>query len=75
MKIKQAPRKPTDKPKYFKLKLRGVLTTKAVGKFWDFQPSEKADGLVIETAEAIADYPKNVDPLQRWRWPSRCWWR
>ncbi|MDB9325825.1 hypothetical protein PN435_06485, partial [Nodularia spumigena CS-590/02] len=29
VKIKQAPRKSTDKPKYFKLKLQGVLSTKA----------------------------------------------
>lgn len=62
VKIKQAPRKPNDKPKYFKLKLRGVLTTKAVGKFWDFQAKREADGLVIETAEAIADLPKKRRP-------------
>ncbi|HIK06034.1 MAG TPA: hypothetical protein IGS40_15180 [Trichormus sp. M33_DOE_039] len=62
VKIKQAPRKPTDKPKYFKLKLRGVLTTKAVGKFWDFQAKREADALVVETAEAIADLPKKRRP-------------
>ncbi|WP_414544640.1 hypothetical protein [Nostoc sp. CCY0012] len=62
VKIKQAPRKPTDKPKYFKLKLRGVLTTKAVGKFWDFQAKREADGLVVEKAEAIADLPKKRKP-------------
>ncbi|BAY13199.1 hypothetical protein [Calothrix sp. NIES-2098] len=62
VKIKQAPRKPTDKPKYFKLKLTGVLTTKAVGKFWDFQAKREADLLLIETAEAIADLPKKRKP-------------
>ncbi|MDF5708682.1 MAG: hypothetical protein PUP90_13725 [Nostoc sp. S4] len=62
IKIKQAPRKPTDKPKYFKLKLRGVLTTKAVGKFWDFQAKREADVLVVEKAEAIADLPKKRRP-------------
>jgi hypothetical protein len=62
VKIKQAPRKPTDKPKYFKLKLRGVLTTKAVGKFWDFQVKREADVLVVENAEAIADLPKKRKP-------------
>ncbi|MDZ8188991.1 MAG: hypothetical protein RMX96_29575 [Nostoc sp. ChiSLP02] len=62
VKIKQAPRKPTDKPKYFKLKLRGVLTTKAVGKFWDFQAKREADVLVVEKAEAIADLPKKRKP-------------
>lgn len=62
VKIKQAPRKPTDKPKYFKLKLTGVLTTKAVGKFWDFQVKREADLLLIENAEAIADLPKKRRP-------------
>ncbi|MEA5616460.1 hypothetical protein VB711_01195 [Cronbergia sp. UHCC 0137] len=62
VKIKQAPRKPTDKPKYFKLKLRGVLTTKAVGKFWDFKVKRDADALVVENAEAIADLPKKRRP-------------
>jgi hypothetical protein len=62
VKIKQAPRKPTDKSKYFKLKLRGVLTTKAVGKFWDFQVQRQADVLVVENAEAIADLPKKRRP-------------
>ncbi|WP_066377682.1 MULTISPECIES: hypothetical protein [unclassified Anabaena] len=62
VKIKQAPRKPTDKPKYFKLKLRGVLITKAVGKFWDFQAKREGDVLVVSTAEAIADLPKKRRP-------------
>ncbi|MHC5772391.1 hypothetical protein [Nostoc sp.] len=62
VKIRQAPRKSTDKPKYFKLKLRGVLTTKAVGKFWDFQAKREADVLVVEKGEAIADLPKKRKP-------------
>ncbi|MBN3885109.1 MAG: hypothetical protein V7K64_03385 [Nostoc sp.] len=62
VKIRQAPRKSTDKPKYFKLKLRGVLTTKAVGKFWDFQAKREADVLVVEKAQAIADLPKKRRP-------------
>lgn len=62
VKIKQAPRKPTDKPKYFKLKMRGVLATKAVGKFWDFKVKREADVLIVENAEAIADLPKKRKP-------------
>ncbi|MDB9374716.1 hypothetical protein [Nodularia sphaerocarpa] len=62
VKIKQAPRKSTDKPKYFKLKLRGVLTTKAISKFWDFKAKREADVLVLEKAEAIADLPKKRKP-------------
>ena len=62
VKIKQAPRKPTDKAKYFKLKLKGVLTTKAVGKFWDFNVKREDDALVVVNAEAIADLPKKRKP-------------
>jgi hypothetical protein len=62
VKIKQAPRKPSDKPKYFKLKLRGVLNTKAVSKFWDFKAKREGDVLVVEKADAIADLPKKPKP-------------
>ena len=62
VKIKQAPRKPTDKAKYFKLKLKGVLTTKAVGKFWDFNVKRESDTLAVINAEAIADLPKKRRP-------------
>lgn len=58
VKIKQAPRKEFDKPKNFKLKLQGVLKTKAVGQFWDFQVTRQADKLVVQKAEAIASMPK-----------------
>lgn len=62
VKIKQAPRKNDDKPKYFKLKLTGKLETKAVGKFWDFKVQREADLLMIEKAEFIADLPKKRRP-------------
>ncbi len=62
VKIKQAPRKSTDKPKYFKLKAKGVLNTKAIGKFWDLQLQREGDALVLENAEAIADLPKKRRP-------------
>ena len=62
VKIKQAPRKNDDKPKYFKLKLTGKLETKAVGKFWDFKVQREADLLIIEKAEFIADLPKKRRP-------------
>lgn len=58
VKIKQAPRKPADKPKYFKVKLKGKLDTKAVGKFWDFEVEREADTLAIGKAELIADLPR-----------------
>ena len=57
VKIKQAPRKESDKPKYFKLKLQGVLGTKAVGQFWDLQVRRQADSLVFQQGEAVVTLP------------------
>ena len=65
VKIKQAARKESESPKYFKLKLKGKLDTKAVGKFWDFQVQREADELLIQRGEAIADLPKKHRPFQR----------
>ena len=63
VKIKQAPRKESDKPKYFKVKLKGKIDTKAVGKFWDFEVEREADILTIGKAELIADLPKKRAPF------------
>ncbi|MFB2772998.1 hypothetical protein ACE1AT_27560 [Pelatocladus sp. BLCC-F211] len=58
IKIKQSARKPNDKPKYFKLKLKGKLETKAVGKFWDLQVQREGEYLVVEKATIIAELPR-----------------
>jgi hypothetical protein len=57
VKIKQAPRKNDDKMKFFKLKLKGDLATKAIGFFWDFHVKLKADSLMIEQANNIGSLP------------------
>jgi len=57
VKIKQAPRKESDKPKYFKVKIQGDLGTKALGQFWDLQARRQADSLVLQHGEAIAVLP------------------
>lgn len=62
IKIRQAARKPNDKPKYFKLKLMGKIDSRAVGKFWDMQVKREGDSLAIEQAEFIADLPKKRRP-------------
>ncbi|MGH8000545.1 MAG: hypothetical protein ACREPR_14225 [Brasilonema sp.] len=64
IKIKQAARKQDDKPKYFKLKIKGKLEARAVGKFWDLQVKREVEELVVESAEAIADLPKKRRPPQ-----------
>ncbi|MEG3896255.1 MULTISPECIES: hypothetical protein [unclassified Microcoleus] len=57
VKIKQAPRKNDDKMKFFKLKLKGDLATKALGFFWDFHVKLQADSLMIEQANNIGALP------------------
>lgn len=48
IKIKQHPRKPSDTPKFFKLKLTGSLNGKAVGHFWDLHLKRQGQTLAIE---------------------------
>ena len=48
VKIKQFPRKEGDKPKFFKLKLKGVLDTKPLKRFWDFNVHLEGETLVIK---------------------------
>jgi hypothetical protein len=57
VKIKQAPRKDSDKPKYFKLKLTGDLGSKAVGQFWDLHAQRQEKDLVLKQGNAVAILP------------------
>ena len=58
VKIKQAPRKNDEnKMKFFKLKLKGDLATKAIGFFWDFHVKLEADSLMIQQANNIGALP------------------
>jgi hypothetical protein len=41
------PKTEAEKPKFFKLKLRGTLPGKPVSRFWDFQVQLKGDALTI----------------------------
>jgi len=65
VKIKQAARKESEKPKYFKLKLQGALGTKAVGQFWDLQAKREGDNLVVQQGEAIAVLPSKPKPARK----------
>ena len=62
VKIKQAPRKDEDKPKFFKLKLDGNLGDKAVGHFWDLQVQRQKNSLVIQEATDIGILPAKKKP-------------
>lgn len=48
VKIKQFPRKEGDKPKFFKLKLKGVLGERPLRRFWDLKVRLEGEDLIIE---------------------------
>ncbi|CAD5950393.1 hypothetical protein PCC9214_02516 [Planktothrix tepida] len=67
VKIRQAPRKDNDKPKFFKLKLMGIAGMRAVGHFWDLHVQLQEDYLVIQESHDIGFLPtkKRKPPFQK----------
>lgn len=67
VKIRQAPRKDDDKPKFFKLKLMGIAGMRAVGHFWDLHVQLQEDYLVIQESHDIGIIPtkKRRPPFQK----------
>jgi len=57
VKIKQAPRKQGEKPKFFKLKLVGTLPGKPVGHFWEFHVCRQGNDLVIQECHDMGALP------------------
>jgi len=57
MRIQQAPRRPDDKAKAFKIHLKGVLGDRAVGYFWDVQVKREGDVLTIIQGTSIKRLP------------------
>ena len=54
VRIVQQTKNPSDKPKYFKLKLFGSLPEKAVKNFWNLQVQREGSNLVIKESERVA---------------------
>lgn len=48
VKIKQFPRKEGEKPKFFKLKLKGVLGERPLKRFWDLKVRLQGEDLIIQ---------------------------
>lgn len=63
VKIQQSPRQKEHLPKSFKLKLSGLLPSKAVKTFWSLQVQRKGSSLVIQSGERIAYLGKK--PMKR----------
>ncbi len=56
-KIRQAPRKQDEKPKFFKLKLQGSLPDRGINHFWDLHIQLQGNNLVIQQANDIGVMP------------------
>ncbi len=57
VKIQQAPRKSSDRPKDFKLKLLGTLEGQPIGYFWDLQVQRQGNALAITKGTSVAMVP------------------
>lgn len=62
VKIKQSPRRDTEKMKFFKLKLKGFLGERVIGHFWDLHIDLQASALVIQEANDIGLLPLKKRP-------------
>lgn len=57
VKIQQSPRKSSDRPKAFKLKLTGNLKDKTLGYFWDLHVQRQGEELAIVNGQRVALVP------------------
>lgn len=66
IKIRQAPRKGDDRPRFFKLKLEGTLGDRPVNHFWDLHLQLQGRNLVIERGNDIgALFVKSRKPFNK----------
>lgn len=62
VKIKQFPRKESDKVKFFKLQLKGNFPEKPMGRFWDLKVTLEGETLVIAEANDLGFIPSKRKP-------------
>jgi hypothetical protein len=62
IKVKQAPRKPKDRGKSFKINIQGLLGNRAVGYFWDVLAERQGTLLTVAAATSIALVPPKKRP-------------
>lgn len=72
VKIRQAPRRESDKMKFFKLTLKGVIGDRVIGHFWDLHIQLHENTLAIQQANDIGllpakKRPKGKKPFQKRR--------
>ncbi len=71
VKIRQSPKYPSKKLKFFKLKLRGTLPEKAVGCFWELNVKLLGDKLTIETGNNLGQIFKKKGGFHKKKSPSQ----
>jgi hypothetical protein len=71
IKIKQFPRKKDEKPKFFKLKLKGILGEKPIKRFWDIKVRLQGEDLIIQQGTDLGfaqkrkpKFPKDPKKIQ-----------
>lgn len=57
VKIQQSPRKRSEQPKSFKLRLEGVLSPRAVGYFWNLDVQRQGSTLVLQQGSSVGVIP------------------
>ncbi|NJN75480.1 MAG: hypothetical protein HC796_03620 [Synechococcaceae cyanobacterium RL_1_2] len=65
IKIRQAPKKKGDKPKFFKLKLKGVLEGRTLGHFWDIEAYFSEGEFVVDQATNVGQIPRRKKFFKR----------
>jgi hypothetical protein len=69
VKIRQSSAKKSEKPKFFKLKLQGILPERPVSRFWDFQVQLQGDILSVQSATDLGLIRNK--PLRKFKKPFR----
>jgi hypothetical protein len=65
VKIKQSPRKESDKIKFFKLNLKGNLPDKPIHHFWDLKVELEGEDLVIKQATNLGFISNKTKPSRK----------
>jgi hypothetical protein len=65
IKIRQSSKPSSEKPKFFKLKLKGTLEDKPIGNFWDLQVKLEGNLLVIHQANNIGKLTSQKRPFTK----------
>ncbi|MFM7439900.1 MAG: hypothetical protein ACKO2V_15090 [Snowella sp.] len=64
VKIRQAPKAEGERPKFFKIKLKGLLPEKPVSRFWDLQAQLVGTDLVLQSATDLG-FAASKKPVKR----------